>query len=210
LWETLHEVNTKVIFFLFDKIFLGFGQLGINHKKIYRAEFVNGKMHGFGIMYLDKPGQGFRESYVGSFVDGDMNGIGIKDRSKDGYLIDTVSKGKHIVTDSRVQLTGLDRSVVAFGKAKKHLGRDVKGFTGCPQDGLFGCLYGAGGGVLYAGQICYVSQEAFGFGARLWKQENGYGYDFGLWRNGEKLRCLSSVEIIELKLELGLGGIIFV
>jgi hypothetical protein len=119
-----------------------------------------------------------------------------------------VWNGKYIVADSHVKVTGLDGIVVAAGTAKRFLGRDVSGFKGRPEDGLFGFLYGPGSQELvYIGQICYSVQEAFGFGARLWKEGNGYGTDFGLWRSGEKLRCLSPVEISDLKVAFGFCGI---
>jgi hypothetical protein len=42
-------------------------------------------MHGWGILYLDKYGKGFKEAYVGSFMDGEINGVGVRNKENKGY-----------------------------------------------------------------------------------------------------------------------------
>jgi hypothetical protein len=78
-----------------------------------------------------------------------------------------------------------DGNLMAVGKTKKAIGKGLRRELGSSPDGLIGCLYEAGSGLLrYVGKISYRSMKEFEFGASVGKVQGGWRCQFGLWRDG--------------------------
>lgn len=169
---------------------------------------MNGKEHGWGIMSKLQADGGWIQVYKGQFSWGKRTGLGVLNKSKEGVFVKTSFKNGGQVMNTDISVCDWTGLVLAIGISKKCIGKDLDGFDNETKNGLVGLLFRADKTVRYVGDIGFGGMIEWGFGARVVRSGGGWEVEFGLWKDGNLLRHLTSSEIYLVKHDWSMKGII--